>query len=52
MGKAEATKLAKEYVLKHRKSLKGSNKEISAAVNKIARALAGLKSPGDLKPAA
>lgn len=39
MSKAEATKIAKQYVDKHRKNLKASNKEVTAAVNKIAKVL-------------
>jgi hypothetical protein len=52
MSKTEATKIAKQYVDKHRKSLKASNKEMSAAVTKIARVLTSLKPPGDLKRSA
>jgi len=52
MSKAEATKIARQYVHKHRKSLKASNKEMSAAVNKIARVLTSLNPPSALKKSA
>jgi hypothetical protein len=52
MSKAEATKIAKQYVHKHRKSLRASNKEMSAAVSRIARVLTSLKGPSQLKKSA
>ncbi len=52
MSKTEATKIAKQYVHKHRKNLRASNKEMSAAVNRIAKVLTSLKEPRELKPSA
>jgi len=45
MSNAEAQKIAKEYVLKHRKSLKANNTQIKSAVNRIARVLTELRQP-------
>lgn len=45
MSKSEATKIAKQYVQKHRKSLKATSKEMNAAVAKIARVLTSIKQP-------
>lgn len=45
MSKAEAQKIAKEYVLKHRKSLKANNAQINNAVSRIAKVLTELRQP-------
>jgi len=59
MSKAETRRIAKDFVLKHREHYKkGSNpggvteKEIEAAVEKVATVLHGLKRPQENKRAA